>query len=907
MVRLANASIATLVLPLALGAAGGATAAPRPGKLAPKPSAAGEAAVTPDQLHALHWRSIGPANMGGRVADIAGDPADPSTVYVALGTGGLLKTVNSGTTWQAVFADEPVASVGAVAVAPSNPKIVWVGTGEGNSRNSSSWGDGVYRSTDAGKSWKHLGLDETRDIPRIVVHPKDPDTAYVCALGHLWGYNAERGVFKTTDGGATWQHVLKLDDHTGCVDLALDPANPDTLFAAAYARRRTAWSYEWGSPSSGIYRTTDGGAHWSRLTNGLAGETGRIGLDVARSKPGVAYAVVESDEGGSSSLSDVASRSGGVFRTDDGGNTWKRVSRLAPRGFYFSEIRVDPKDDRRVYVLGFDVHISKDGGATWTRQGARNVHVDHHALWIDPSNPRHLWLGNDGGIYTSWDGAATWDFRANAAIGEFYDVAADFSTPYRVCGGLQDNGTWCGPSATMTQTDVQEEEGAEAFGITNQDWRFITDGDGFHVAIDPTNPDIVYSESQQGFLFRTDLATGRRKLLRPAATEGMPVYRFNWNAPLVLSHHDPTVLYLGGDVLFRLSKRGDDWQAISPDLTTHDPAKMATSGSGAENYCTIVSISESPKDANVIWAGTDDGNLQLTRDGGAHWTNVAGHLPAEAHGLYVSGIEASHFDPARVYVAVDGHRADVFRPYLFVSDDFGATFRPLAAGLPAGGPVQVVREDLANQDLLFCGTEFGAFTSFDRGAHWLRLKEGLPTVAVDDLLIHPRDRDLIAATHGRSILILDDITALEQTTPAVLGEPVHLFQPRPAREFYHLPYGGIWGDGFFRAKNPEFGAYLDYWVRDFSPDGVSIEVSDGSGRVVRKLKGPADPGYNRAVWDLEPERGERITGGRGFGGQPELVPPGEYTVTLKAKGHGDQSVKLTVTAPDDIGKPPLAP
>jgi photosystem II stability/assembly factor-like uncharacterized protein len=867
---------------------------------------ASKSAVSAGDLMGFHWRSIGPANMGGRVADIAGNPADPSTLYVALGTGGLLKTTNNGTTWHAVFADQPVASVGAVAVAPSDPRIVWVGTGEGNSRNSSSWGDGVYRSTDAGKTWKHLGLDQTHDIPRIVVHPNDPDTAYICALGHLWGYNAERGVFKTSDGGKTWQHVLKLDDHTGCVDLVLDPANPDTLFAAAYARRRTAWSYDWGSPLSGIYRTADGGSHWTRLTNGLPNETGRIGLDVARSKPGVVLAVIESKEGGSASLDQVASRTGGVFRSDDDGTTWKRVSRLAPRGFYFSEIRVDPKDDQHLFVLGFNLHVSKDGGATWSRQGAKNVHVDHHALWIDPANPTHLWLGNDGGIYASWDGAETWDFRANAAIGEFYNVAVDMKTPYTVCGGLQDNGTWCGPSATMTQTDVQEEEGAHAFGITNQDWRFLTDGDGFHVAIDPTDPNTVYSESQQGFLFRTDLATGRRKLLKPTATEGMPSYRFNWNTPFVISHNDPSVLYLGGDVLFRLTQRGDDWQAISPDLTTNDPAKMATSGSGAENYCTIVSISESPKDATVIWVGTDDGNVQLTRDGGKHWTNVGAHLPVEARELYVAGIEASHFDPARVFVALDGHRSDLLRPFLLASEDFGATFHMITDGLPAAGPVKVVREDLSNPDLLFCGTEFGAFASFNRGGHWIPFKQGMPTVAVDDLVIHPRDRDLIAGTHGRSIMILDDIGPLEQTSRQVVAEPYHLFQPRPVREFYYLPYGGIWGDGFFTGKNPPFGAVIHYWARAYSRDEVSFEIADARGRTVRKLKGHAAPGYNRVVWDLQPEKDERI-GRRSWGSQPELVPAGTYTVTMKVQGHPDQKVELTVSAPEGVGKYPLAP
>jgi photosystem II stability/assembly factor-like uncharacterized protein len=867
---------------------------------------AGESGVKAEHLKGFPWRPIGPANMGGRVSDIAGHPSDPATFYVALGTGGLLKTTNYGTTWKFVFEDQHVASVGSVAVAPSRPEVVWVGTGEGNSRNSSSWGDGVYQSSDGGTTWQHLGLAETHDIPRLVVHPKDPDTAYVCALGHLWGENPERGVFKTTDGGKTWQHSLKLDARTGCVDLVLDPENPEAVFAAAYARRRTAWSYESGGPLGGIYRSTDGGAHWTRLTNGLPESIGRIGLDAAPSKPGAFYAVIESDEGGNSRPWDLASRSGGVFRTDDRGETWRRVSKLAPRPFYFSEIRVDPKNDQHLWVLGTDLHVSTDGGATWSRRAAARTHVDHHALWVDPANPRRVLLGNDGGIYASWDAGEKWTFLNNVATGEFYNVAADMKMPYTICGGLQDNGTWCGPSATLAATNVQEEDSDESFGITNQDWKFYTGGDGFHVAIDPTDPSILYSEYQGGVIDRLDLATGVRKRLQPEAREGQQAYRFNWNTPFFISHHDPSVLYLGGNVLFRLTDRGDRWQAVSPDLTTRDPKKMASAGSGAEAYCTIVTISESPGDPKVIWAGTDDGNLQVTRDGGGTWTNVAGNLPAEARGLYVSRVEASHFDPARVFVAVDGHRSDVFKPFLFVSDDFGASFRAIGASLPAGGPVKVVREDPANPDLLFCGTEFGAFASFDRGTRWLPLKQGMPTVAVDDLLIHPRDRDLIAGTHGRSILVLDDIGALEQATAAVLAKPYHLFKPRPARAFFYLPCGGIWGDGFFKAKNPPFGATIQYWVKEYAPDEVSIEIADASGRTVRKLKGPAGPGFNRVTWDLQPEKEERIVEA-GWGTQPELVPAGEYTVTMKVKGLEDQKATLLVTAPEGVGKSPLAP
>ena len=900
---------ATVLAAFLVAAAAAAPAATKPARSKVAPAAippAGEAPLRAEQLAGYRWRSVGPANMGGRVADIAGHPTDPATFYVALGTGGLLKTTNNGTTWKFVFEDQAVASVGSVAVAPSKPDVVWVGTGEGNSRNSSSWGNGVYRSTDGGKSWQHFGLEQTHDIPRLVAHPKDPDTAYVCALGHLWAENPERGVFKTTDGGKTWQHSLKLDARTGCVDLVLDPENPETVLAAAYARRRTAWSYDSGGPFDGVYRSVDGGAHWTKLAKGLPEKTGRIGLDAAPSKPGAFYAVVESDDGGNIAPFDAASRSGGVFRTDDRGDSWRRVSKLAPRSFYFSEIRVDPKDDQHLWVLGVDLYVSKDGGGSWSRRAAAKTHVDHHALWVDPANPRRVLLGNDGGIYASWDAGEKWSFLNNVAIGEFYNLAVDFKTPYTICGGLQDNGTWCGPSATLAATNVEEEDSDEAFGITNQDWRYVMGADGFHVAIDPTNPSIVYSEMQGGGANRLNLETGVRKFLRPDAREGQPTYRFNWNTPFVISHHDPTVLYLGGNMLFRLAERGDRWEAISPDLTTRDPLKMASAGSGAENHCTIVAISESPKDPKVIWAGTDDGNFQVTRDGGGSWANVAARLPAETRGLYVSSVEASHFEPGRVYVAVDGHRCDVFKPFLFASDDFGATFREIGGSLPLGGPVNVVREDLANPDLLFCGTEFGAFASFDRGAHWVPLKQGMPTVAVDDLLIHPRDRDLIAGTHGRSIVVIDDIGALEQSTAAVLAEPYHLFQPRPAREFYALPYGGIWGDGFFTAKNPPSGVAISYWVKEYSPEEVSLEIADAAGRLVRKLKGSSVPGYSRVMWDLQPERQEQVTG-RGRGIQPQLVAAGEYTVTMKVKARPDQKVKLTVTAPEGVGKNPLTP
>ncbi len=866
----------------------------------PAPSPAPPRELREADLKPLRWRSVGPANMGGRVSDFAVVEKDPYTIYVALGTGGVFKTKNNGTTWQAVFEKESVASVGAVAVSQSNPKIVWVGTGESNSRNSSSWGNGIYKSTDGGETWKNMGLPDTHDIARIALDPRNDDVAYVAALGHLWGSNKERGIFKTADGGKTWNPVLQVDEKTGAIDVVIDPSNSSTIYAALWARQRSPYSFVAGGATGGIFKSTDAGKSWKKLTEGLAAQMSRIGLDIDRKNPKVLCAVIESDLGGAGTLADVRSRAGGVFRTEDGGAHWKRVADIVPRGFYFGKVRIDPTDDQRVYVLGFGVAVSDDGGKTFLNTGAKDIHGDCHAMWIDPGNSNHVLLGTDGGIYFSYDRTKTWDFVNTLAIGEFYNVSFGMDKPYTICGGLQDNGTWCGPSSTRRQSQSFGEDRKRASGITNADWIDVNGGDGFWSAIDPTNSNVIYAESQGGRVNRIDLSSGKRKSIHPEAKEGTPAFRYNWNTPFVISHFDPRTLYLGGNVLFKLTERGDKWEAISSDLSTRDPAKMAMAGSTAENYCTIVAISESPRDKNVLWVGTDDGNVAVTRDGGKTWSNVAGNISGIAGNLWVSRLEASHFDAARAYVSIDGHRSDVFHPYVFVTEDFGRTWKPLAGGLPEGGPVKALREDPVNPNLLFVGTEFGIFMTLERGAHWMPMKEGLPTVAVDDIQIHPREHDLIIGTHGRSIYVMDDISPLEQLTAEKLESDAVLFDPRPATQFYYNAIGGLWGAKVFKAKNPPFGAFIHYYLKSYSTEEVKIAIEDARGRKLREIEGSSNPGINRAVWDLEPDATEALERGGGGPGerrQPRYVPPGEYTVKLS---HGEKFKAKTKVKVDAV-------
>ncbi len=883
------------VLPLFLGCAAappaGYAPAAQPGVPADAPVA--RTLSSDDLTRALVWRSVGPANMGGRVADVCFAPGNAKTFYVAYGTGGLFKTTNNGTTLSPVMDKEATASIGSVVVVDAPPdwpgwkfepadeskgdaKIVWVGTGEGNNRNSSSWGKGVYRSTDAGATFKPAGLADSHNIPRIAVDPRNPDVCYAAAMGHLWGPNPERGLYKTVDGGKTWLAVLKLDQETGCCDVILDPSNPDIVYAALYYRQRKAFAYESGGKAGGIYRSTDAGRSFQKLGGGLPAVTGRIGLDVHRKNPKIVYAVVESDGGGwGVDPFDDRSKDGGVFRSDDGGETWSRMSPYSPRAFYFSRIKVDPENDQRVYVLGWGLWVSDDGGLHFRAGGARKPHGDMHALAINPDDPDHLLMGTDGGVYLSWDKGSTWDYLDHVPTGEFYNVAVDNSDPYRIAGGLQDNGSWIGVSASIRSTS--ESPGIPAVAVTNADWNLTYWGDGFHVAFDPTDPNIFYAESQGGYLARIHLDTGVTKLLKPSPKEGQPRFRFNWNAPFFISPHDPSTLYFGGNYVFRLTERGDRWERISEDLSTRAIEKLETVGSEAETHCTVVSLAESPLAAGMIWAGTDDGLIHVTADGGATWSNVT---PPEVNGWYISKIEPSHLERETAYVSVDGHRSDHYDPLILMTTDSGKTWKNITGDLPAGASVKCVREDVASANVLYCGTETGAYASIDRGVRWIRLNgDSLPTVAVDDIVQHPRERDLIAGTHGRSIYVLSDSSALLQLSGAVMGSELYALAIPDARGRRTLLHAGLWGDRAFGASNPANGARISYWLRERTDDDVSIAITDAGGTAVRTLTGPNRAGLNRVMWDLQREEYDRIQD-PAFMGAPQFVPPGEYTVTI---------------------------
>ncbi|GLH69193.1 hypothetical protein GETHPA_07260 [Geothrix rubra] len=858
---------------------------------APKPQGP---AVDAARLAALKARSIGPAVMGGRVSDLAADPVHPDTFYVGLATGGVWKTVNAGATFAPIFDKQSVASIGAVAVAPSDPKVVWVGTGEANDRNSSGWGDGVYRSTDAGATWTHVGLAHSKAIPRVVVSPKDPATAYVAVMGDLWTPGGERGLFKTTDGGKTWKAVLKapgaLDTRVGCGDVAMDPANPDTLYAALYARQRTPWSFTYGAAASdgqdvgGIYRSTDGGATWHKLTKGLPTLTGRIGLDVSRSNPKVVMAVVQSDQGGTAGIDDVLSKAGGVFRSEDGGESWTRMNALNPRPFYFSQIRIDPVNPQRVYVAGYMLHVSDDGGRTFREDLFKHVHPDCHALAFpkadppkaevpkagEPAHPpvtSRLLLGTDGGVYQSYEAGQNWIHLDHLPAGEFYRITLDDSTPYRIAGGLQDNENWVGPSRTLSKE-----------GIRNTDWTPIGGGDGFSCVFDPQDPNLLYAESQGGSLHRFNLRTGEFKPLQPSPAEGQPAFRFNWNAPLFGSRHDKGVLYLGGNRVFRLTDHGEKWTLISPDLSTQDPGKTTATGSGAETFGVVFALAESPARAGLLWAGTDDGKLWITEDDGAHWTDLTAHVPAPARGQWISRIEPGARDAKVAYLAVDAHRAGLYAPLVYRTADGGLTWQSLAANLPPDVPVKVVREDPANPDLLFAGTEAGLYASLDRGASWSKFG-GLPPVAVDDIQIQPREHDLVLATHGRSLYVLDDIAPLEALTPETAAKPLDLFPVRPAEGSYLL---NGWvesaGAGHYRGANPPEGALLTYWLRDLGDETPSLSIANAEGQPVATFTLPRTPGLGRVAWNLRPT-GNLLTPYGGLGAH-KFIPSGTYTATL---------------------------
>jgi photosystem II stability/assembly factor-like uncharacterized protein len=930
-------------------------------------------------LKTFRWRAIGPASMGGRIDDIAVVESNPYIIYVGAATGGVWKSTNNGTTFDPIFDTYSVSSIGDVAVSQSDPNIVWVGTGEPNNRQSSSFGDGIYKSTDAGKTFSNMGLRDTQTIARVVIDPKDNNTVYVAVLGHLFGPNKERGLYKTTDGGKTWANVKFIDEDTGFTDIIIDPSDSRVLYAASYQRRRTPWGYNGGGPGSAVWKTTDAGKTWTKLEgNGLpAGVLGRIGLDVSRSTPNVVYVQIEvgtspGTGGGEETPNQPGGGRGpggqgqpgqgqgqqpgrqqsqppsppdptksGVWRSNDKGKTWQLMSNNNNRPMYYSQIRVDPKNDQIIYTCGAPFHKSTDGGKTF-KQVQGIAHSDHHAVWIDPNNNNHLMIGNDGGLDVSYDQGETWEFVNTIALAQFYAVAVDMRRPYYVYGGLQDNGSWGGPSQTRNLA-----------GITNADWFRVGGGDGFYAQVDPSDHNIVYTESQNGNIQRYDLRTGRNVSIRPRSARARPQpnpqanpqnpesgerqaqqlqanpqfgfgpatsnivpepppgeqYRFNWNTPVVLSPHNPRTIYVGANKLFKSVDRGDTWTA-SPDLTKQidrnklpimgvaGDKSMASKHDGTNNYSNIITIAESPELPGVLWVGTDDGNVQLSRDGGATWTNVAKNIPVLANNNHqVSRVEPSHFDAATCYVTVDGHRSDDHKPYVFVTRDYGATWKSIASNLPAGN-ANVIREDAKNKNLLYLGTEYALYVSLDGGAEWKRFMTGLPTVRIDDILVHPRDNDLIVGTHGRGIYIIDDITPLQQWSEKVTSADAHLFEVRTGIAWLQDVTLGRYMGGAknFRAQNPQPGTAISYYLKSAATDDVKITVSDITGKVIRTMSGTKDAGINRVQWNLRGDppprpaggggRGGGGGGGGGFGGGFGAPPvePGTYLVKLTVGG-----------------------
>ena len=1095
------AGLATLVLAVLLPLTGGRAAQP------PRPAAEQNApAYLPaDWIKTLSWRCIGPATMGGRIVALAVVEADPSTYWVATASGGLLKTTNNGVTFEHQFDRESTVSLGDVAVAASDRNVVWVGTGENNPRNSVSYGDGVYKSTDGGKTWKNVGLKKTFQIGRIAIHPKNPDIVYVGALGRLYGPSQERGLYKTTDGGKTWTRILFIDDKTGVIDVQMSPADPETLLVATWERRRDEFdshpgqlaleagydgydpATKWGA-GSGIHKTVDGGKTWTKVTRGLpACKLGRIGLDYYRKEPRTVFAIIDSEKigtgappkpvflgvqgataGGGARLSRITPdgpgaraglavgdvitaaggkpvknyeeftarilarkpgdklsltvlhdkqtreitavlgtrpedqggrpgrvflglagndtpaglrvtqvvpnspaataqikpgdlikaidkkpltslqqlseatrnrrpgdripftiqrnketkevvvtlqtrqrrgqaagrpwgtflagqrenvqdrqgpdgfQTGGIYKSTDGGDSWVRINSLNPRPMYFSQVRVDPSNDRMLYVLGIALYRSEDGGKTFKADGSKAVHSDQHALWIDRRDGRHMIVGTDGGFYATYDRTANWDYLNTTALGQFYHVCVDNRQPYRVYGGLQDNGSWGGPSRSLRN------------GILNDDWIVVGGGDGFVCQVDADDPDVVYSESQGGAMVRRNLRTGQQTFVRPQAPRGQPAYRFNWNTPFILSHHNARILYCGGNYVFRSLKQGQEARIISPEIT------RTKRGSAS-------ALAESPLNPDVLYAGSDDGFLWVTSDGGKQWSNVTDKLLAARDAppgpRCVASIEASRFVAGRAYVVLDGHRSDDDEPYVFVTEDLGKTWKPLRGSLPWGS-TRVLREDVTNASLLYLGTEFAAWASIDRGQSWTRINNNLPTVAVHEIAVHPTAGEIVAATHGRSLWVLD-VSALRQIKPSTLGEKAVLFKPQTVVRWHAepsrgSPFGG--GSRRFIGQDPPPGAQLTYALGN-KADKISLKIVDFTGTMARKLDVSGAPGFHRVSWNLT-----RFTLRPGAPGRrpfEEPVAPGMYRVVLTVDGQEyaqtlrvehDPTVPVTVTA-----------
>ncbi len=839
----------------------------------------------------MKWRLIGPFR-GGRVLAVAGVPGDSNTYYFGAVSGGVWKTTDGGVTWQPLFDKQSVSSIGAIAVAESDPNVIYAGTGEACIRGNISYGDGVYKSSDGGKTWTNIGLRDTRHIGRLIVHPKNPDIVFVAALGHAYGPNAERGIFRSLDGGKTWQKVLYRDEKTGGIDISFDPSNPNILFAALWEAGRTPWSLTSGGPGSGLYRSADGGATWKRVEgNGLPkGLLGRIGVAVSGGDGNRVYALVEALDGG-------------LFRSDDGGEHWTRVNddhRFSQRAWYFTHVFADPRNPDAVYVLNTGAFRSSDGGKTFSLMPA--PHGDHHGLWIDPTNPKRMINANDGGATITVDGGKSWTRQDNQPTAQFYHVAVDNHFPYFVYGTQQDNSS----VGIASRTD--------GGGITWKDWTSVGGGESGYIAVDPKDSNIVYAGSYFGYVTRFDKRTNQAQNIQPWPDDpdgngaaGLK-YRWTWTTPIVISPHDTNVLYFSAQVLFRSTDGGMSWTAISPDLSRNDKSKQQSSGgpitkdnASVEFYDVIFSVAESPVQKDLIWVGTDDGWIHLTRDGGKNWTNVTPKdLPEWS---MISLVEASPHDAGTAYLAVDRHKLDDIRPYIFRTHDFGKTWTKITTGLPEDSYVHAVREDPKRKGLLYAGTETGVFISFDDGAHWQPLQLNLPTTPVHDLVI--KEDDLVAATHGRSFWILDDVTPLRQLEPGMAGGEVFLYTPRA---IYRTRAGRFNPRNAPVGENPPAGVILSYYLKSAQKDAITLEILDGQSKVVRKFSSrerkeeqapeewvdeerarehiPAEAGMNRWTWNLRYEEPTRIPAAVYDEGRPlgQLALPGAYQVKLTVGG-----------------------
>lgn len=864
-----------------------------------------------DQFKSWKPRNIGPAGMSGRITAIDAVVADPNTIYLGAASGGVWKTINQGASWEAVFEEQPILNIGSIAIQQSNPSTVWVGTGEGNPRNSISLGEGMYKTIDGGKSWKKMGLEKTRNIHRIIVDPSNPNTVYAGAIGNPYAEHPERGVFKTTNGGETWDKILFTNDTSGVADMIIDPSNPNKLFVAMWQHRRTPWSLSSGGPGSGLYMTFDGGKNWKKLgeKEGLpAGNLGRIGLAISRSNPNRVYALVEATKNG-------------LYKSDDGGQTWSLMNSnpefVSTRPFYFQEIACDPQNENRLWLIYQMISKSEDAGKNFEVVIPYNgIHPDHHAFWIHPTNPNFIIDGNDGGIGITRDKGKTWLFDEKLPVGQFYHINVDNEMPYNVMGGMQDNGSWRGPAYTWMSG-----------GIKNYYWDNLWGGDGFDVMPDKDDASWVYVMSQGGSVGRYNVKTGESWYVKPPAPDLKTTLRFNWNAAIAQDPFSNSTIYFGSQHLHRSTNKGASWEIISPDLSTNDSAKIDQKNNGgisiditgAENFCTIMTIAPSSKDNNVIWAGTDDGNVQLTRDGGKTWTNFRGKIPGLPVGAWIPQIQASRFNAAEAFVVANDYRRGDFKPYIFRTTDFGKTWTRLVDEKKVIGYALCILQDPTEPNLIFAGTEQGLWVSLDNGVSFQQWKNGYPSVSTYDLAIQEREADLVIATFGRALWILDDIRPLRKLADnkGMINKAFVAFDSREVVQatFKNAP-GYEWSTwGIWDADNRPASAPISYFIKAASDtaakakkDSVTVKIYNDKNEVIRNLKWAADSGFNRTYWGME-EKGYRTPGGGGGrrmggggsgrggaepGGQQAL--PGTYKVILAYKGISDSTM---ITLLDD--------